>query len=409
MKEKYVKTEAGIIPADWSSEKLLDQAKLLNGLTYSPENVKDYGLLVIRSSNIQNGQLCFEDNVYVNCDVDEEKLIHKGDIIICIRNGSAALIGKCAIAKRDYQATFGAFMAVLRSEYADYIHQIFSRGELQKQIRRNSDATINQITNKDFNSIHIAIPKDKKEIDAISETLCDVDSLILNLQGLIAKKENVLLGTIQSLMSGEILMSNKPWKSFVIGQIGDFYGGLSGKTKSDFGVGNSKFITFLNVLRNTVIDTSILDHVNIREGEVQNAVVTGDLFFNTSSETPEEVGMCSVLLESSKDTYLNSFCFGYRLNTHDVDPLFLSYYFNSSEGRKIMRVLAQGATRYNLSKEYFSKCIIRIPELNDQKAISELLLDMENEIGALKCKLYKYQQLKQGMMENLLTGKIRLV
>ena len=115
VKKGYKQTEIGVIPEDWECVLLLDKSKLLNGLTYTPDNVKNNGLLVLRSSNIQNNQLSLEDTLYVNCIVEDEKKIKDGDIMICVRNGSAALIGKCAQAHRDYDATFGAFMAVLRA------------------------------------------------------------------------------------------------------------------------------------------------------------------------------------------------------------------------------------------------------------------------------------------------------
>jgi len=91
-----------------------------------------------------------------------------------------------------------------------------------------------------------------------------------------------------------------------------------------------------------------------------------------------------------------------------IDGLYLSYYFRSSEGRKIMQVLAQGATRYNLSKSALKDIQITLPGLKEQKAISKVLLDMDNEIETIKRRLEKTKQIKQGMMQELLTGKIRL-
>ena len=118
--------------------------------------------------------------------------------------------------------------------------------------------------------------------------------------------------------------------------------------------------------------------------------------------------MCAVLTEHLENTYLNSFCFGFRITNTEMSPLFLSYFFNSQEGRKIMSVLAQGATRYNLSKTYFSDTIITVPEKDEQIAIATILHDMEDEIEELHTKLAKYQYIKHGMMSELLIGRIRL-
>jgi len=144
--------------------------------------------------------------------------------------------------------------------------------------------------------------------------------------------------------------------------------------------------------------------------ESQNVAQRGDLFFNTSSETPEEVGMCSVLLQEARNVYLNSFCFGFRL-TGDagVDELFLAYLFRSGVGRNLIYSLAQGSTRYNLSKSNFVKLELSFPGLEEQRAIAEVLADMDAEIEALQARREKTQSVKQGMMQELLTGRTRLV
>src|SRR5665811_125228 len=130
---------------------------------------------------------------------------------------------------------------------------------------------------------------------------------------------------------------------------------------------------------------------------------------STSSETPEEVGMCSVLMDDIENLYLNSFCFGYRLfDNAQTDGLFISYLINSSSGRKLLASLAQGATRYNLSKSNFNKVEVVIPQYKEQKAIALILSDMDYEIENLETKLQKTQNLKKGMMQELLTGKTRL-
>lgn len=189
--------------------------------------------------------------------------------------------------------------------------------------------------------------------------------------------------------------------------MGDFYTGLSGKSKQDFGRGSASYITFLNVLNNTVININNFDKVVIEEGENQNKVQYGDLLFNTSSETAEEVGMCAVVLEKIENTYLNSFCFGLRIQDKNVDPLFMAYYFNSIAGRRIMRLLAQGATRYNLSKDAFSEAEIIIPEVKEQRIIAGILRDAEVELIALMEKCSKYTSIKNGMISELLTGEYR--
>lgn len=198
------------------------------------------------------------------------------------------------------------------------------------------------------------------------------------------------------------------WTVKQIGKMGYTYSGLTGKNKEDFGKGEARYITFLNVLNNPILKTDIFETVDVKEGELQNKAIKGDLFFNTSSETPEEVGICALLNEDISNLYLNSFCFGYRLIDTDIDGLYLSYYFRSKQGRDIMSALAQGATRYNLSKEYFNKTLIAFPTIDEQKKVAKAL----SEIDSLLCKqneeIEKKRMIKDGLMQELLTGKKRL-
>lgn len=193
-----------------------------------------------------------------------------------------------------------------------------------------------------------------------------------------------------------------------IGDIGNTYTGLSGKTKDDFGHGDALYITFLNVLNNPIIDSSIFEKVDVKKGEKQNQCKKGDLFFNTSSETPEEVGMCAYLADDVPDLYLNSFCFGFHIKDKDIDGRYLSYYFRGKQGRKLMTMLAQGATRYNLSKENFMASEIELPMSNEQKRIATALYDIDTLIQYLDRTIEKKKNIRQGAMEQLLSGKKRL-
>lgn len=212
----------------------------------------------------------------------------------------------------------------------------------------------------------------------------------------------------QAYKGSEVGKIPSDWSVKQIGKIGYTYSGLTGKEKSDFGKGESRYITFLNVLNNPILRTDIFEKVSVSEGEHQNLAHKGDLFFNTSSETPEEVGICALLNDDVPNLYLNSFCFGYRLTDPEVDGLFLSYFFRSKLGRDIMTMLAQGATRYNLSKESFNKTLIAFPPFEEQKRIAEALSGFDDIIGALDEAIEKKRQIKEGLMQNLLTGRTRL-
>ena len=140
--------------------KLNEISSYWNGLTYKPADaVEDgTGTLVLRSSNIQNGALAFEDNVYVNCDIKEKLFVQDNDILMCSRNGSAALVGKTALIKGLVEpTTFGAFMMIIRSEYYSYLKTYFETPFFRSQISTGT-STINQITGKMLNDISLPVP-----------------------------------------------------------------------------------------------------------------------------------------------------------------------------------------------------------------------------------------------------------
>ena len=154
-----------------------------------------------------------------------------------------------------------------------------------------------------------------------------------------------------------------------------FYGGLSGKSKSDFTDGNAKFVSYMNVYSNIAIDTNINDMVKIAEGEKQNKIEYGDVVFTGSSETPEDCGMSSVMTtQPSENLYLNSFCFGFRIYDKTLLlPDFMKFLFRSENTRKQIVKTASGVTRFNVSKKRFGKVVIPIPPMEEQQRIVAIL------------------------------------
>ena len=197
------------------------------------------------------------------------------------------------------------------------------------------------------------------------------------------------------------------WKKIQFESLGYTFGGLTNKTKDDFGEGKP-YIPYLNIFENGKIDPHYLEYVKINPSERQNKVQFGDLFFTTSSETPHEVGMTSVLLKDLGEAYLNSFCFGFRLhNFEDLDPEFASYLFRGKDVRKSISDLAQGSTRYNLSKSIlFDKLYLNLPPIPQQQKIAKILSTCDSVIEQTEKAIAKYQAIKQGIMQDLFTRGI---
>src|SRR5699024_10408719 len=169
------------------------------------------------------------------------------------------------------------------------------------------------------------------------------------------------------------------WEQRELKEIGKDYSGLSGKTKKDFGHGESLYVPYKNIFNNHIVDVNNLEKVNVESK--QNKVSYGDILFTISSEIPEEVGMSSVMGEDIENLYLNSFSFGLRPHkeTH-LDIIFSSYLFRTPTFRKKMYILAQGISRYNISKTNVMRLVVELPSFNEQKKIGEILYKLESMI-----------------------------
>ena len=189
-----------------------------------------------------------------------------------------------------------------------------------------------------------------------------------------------------------------PWEQRKLGDMGTTFTGLSGKTKDDFGHGDARFVTYMNVFTNPVSDPDRVEAVEIDKS--QDAVQYGDVFFTTSSETPEEVGMSSVWLENTDNIYLNSFCFGYR-PTEKIDPHYMAYMLRSEAVRKKIIYLAQGISRCNISKNGVMQIEVPVPNINEQRLVGEYFSNLDSLITLHQRKYDRLKNVKKSMLEKM--------
>ena len=196
-------TELGEIPEDWDVVPLGEIGKPVIGLTYKPSDVSDEGTLVLRSSNIQDGALAYENNVFVKHDVPQRVITCEEDLLICVRNGSRSLIGKCALIDlKAAGSAFGAFMSLFKSDESKFVYFQFQSRVIKKQIEDTMGATINQITNKDLNRFCIPFPKNEQERGKITEILSDLELEAQSLVSRLSKTKALKQGMMQELLTG---------------------------------------------------------------------------------------------------------------------------------------------------------------------------------------------------------------
>ena len=189
-----------------------------------------------------------------------------------------------------------------------------------------------------------------------------------------------------------------PWEQRKLGNCGTSYGGLTGKTKEDFGHGSARFIPYTNVFDNPLTDTKRLEAVEIDSS--QNQVAYGDVFFTVSSETPDEVGMSSVWLSDQEDVYLNSFCFGYRQDS-TFDPHYLAYMLRSSSVRSNLTPLAQGISRFNISKNKVMELNVPVPSVVEQKQLGQYFTKLDSLITLHQRKLELLRNTKKSLLDRM--------
>ncbi|CAH1655405.1 Type I restriction-modification system, specificity subunit S [Hyphomicrobiales bacterium] len=163
---------------EWEEVRLNSLGDLVSGLTYSPSDVREEGLLVLRSSNIQGGKIDLTDCVYVDPNIKGANLSQPNDIFVCVRNGSTALIGKTALIPNEMPlCTHGAFMTVFRSHTPKFVFQLFQTSRYQKQVAGDLGATINSINGAQFLRYKFLVPKPPEQ-QRIAECLTSLDNLI---------------------------------------------------------------------------------------------------------------------------------------------------------------------------------------------------------------------------------------
>ena len=400
--------ELGLLPQEWSVRTLGELGQSLIGLTYDPQDIDPSGVLVLRSSNIGNNSLQFGDDVHVNMDIPNRMIARRDDLLICVRNGSRPLIGKCALI--DEQAVgmaFGAFMSVFRSTDTRFVFHCFQSDIIKRQINEHLGATINQITNKSLNSFKIPYPE-RREREAITVALSDMDELLDALEALIAKKQDIKLGAMQQLLTGETRLPgfSGEWECRCLGEFGVFQSGngfplaFQGHQSGDYpffkvsdltNVGNEQYMRRAN---NWVSEASrkTLNAVTVPVGSILFAKIGAAIFLER---------MRLVVQKSCLDNNLMAFSL--------TGPQSCGKYFYYLFCRLELGKMVSATALPSLNGRHIGQMAVSVPPFPEQRAISTVLSDMDDEISSLEERRAKTIAIKQGMMQELLTGRTRLI
>ena len=367
--------------------------------------------MLITGTDFQDGKIDYSKVHYV------EKERYEQDKKIQISNGSILItkdgtIGKVAYVENlPMKSTLNA--GVFNLTVVDdintsnlYLYHYLKGPFLLRFVNEESTGgTIKHLNQNVLVKFPIPLPSYREQLK-ISAFLTNIDKLITLHQRKCEQTKELKKTMLQKMFpkKGERIPEIRfpeftdEWEEKKLGEVGETFTGLSGKTKADFGHGAGKFVTYVNVFNNPISDLKGVDSIEIDDNQKQ--VQYGDILITTSSETPEEVGMTSVWLGREENVYLNSFCFGFRPTT-ELSSYYMAYALRSHEVRKKFIILAQGISRYNISKTKVMEINIPFPSLPEQEAIGAYFQTLDQDIAQIEKKLADLKELKKTLLRQL--------
>ena len=403
--------------------KLSSVAEILNGDRSSNyPSGKDfiaYGIPFINAGHLKNGKIDFSNMDYISKQKYEQlsgAKIQKKDILLCLRGS----LGKYAVAEIDAGAPASSIAVIRPNETiiaSEFLTCIISSFLFQKQIdlENNGSSQPNLSASSVANFIIPFPPLDEQK--RIAEALSDVDSMISSLEKLIAKKKAVKQGAMQELLTGKKRLPGftGEWNTFIFGELFDFIpnNAFTRAQMSDSGkVKNIHYGDILTIFGSCIDgDSNSIPYINqdiyLTRFADRCYLQSGDIIIADTAED-ETVGKALEVDNVNSPVLAGQHTLLCRSKIKFADK-FLGYYLNAACYHDQLLPFIVGTKVSSVSKSSVAQTKLVVPDFEEQTAIASIFLDMDNEIEALEQKLEKTCQLKQGMMQQLLTGKIRLV
>lgn len=355
---------------------------------------------VVGLEHIDTGDLHLRKSATIEESTTFSKKFRKGDVLFGRRR---AYLKKAA--KADFDGICSGDITVFRVQKelsSALLPFIVSNDKFfDYSVKHSAGGLSPRVKFKDLANYEFLLPP-KSEQARLAELLWALDEVIETEKINKLNYEQFAKRYLFDSISGKLSNNFSEWTEYVFGELGDSYGGLTGKSKDDFGKG-APFVNYMNVFQNSKVNRDQVDYVNIEKGESQNEIKYGDILITGSSETPQELGMSAVVLDDLQGFYLNSFCFGFRLNNFQVlIPEYARFLMRGQEVRKFMFKHAQGSTRFNLSKTIVkSKLKFKLPKLNEQKEIAARLEFIENNLLLVANKILASQSLQKSLINQI--------
>lgn len=384
---------------EWEHCKLGDGINLISGQHLSPEEYNSNGLGIPYFTGPSD--FTENENELTKWTEYSNHFGNYNDILFTVKGSG---VGTMTLLKLKQVAMGRQLMAIKTESFdATFIYNSLLK-KVNLLVALASGNMIPGLSRKDILTLKIKVPTIYEQ-QKIASFLSSVDTKLQQLRQKKELLEQYKKGVMQQLFSQQLRFKQPDgsdytdWEEKKLGEIGETFNGLTGKTKEDFGDGKP-YVQYMQIFEDSKINLAQCGFVSMRQDENQNRVYHGDVFFTTSSETPLEIGTSSVLLDDIEELYLNSFCFGYRPKSHLI-PEFARYLFRSSYFRRKIIPLAQGSTRYNMSKKELLKLKVDLPSEEEQQQIANYLNGLDTKIESVNQQITQTQQFKKGLLQQM--------
>lgn len=390
---------------EWKSKPLLDVVTLYNGLTYTPNDIREKGTLVLRSSNVQDGEISLLDNIYVKSEVASSPNVKIGDIIVVVRNGSRTLIGKHAQIKESMPNTvIGAFMAGLHTDEPNFMNALLSTSRFDDEVNKHLGATINQITNGTFRSMYFQFPS-KEEQQALGAYFLHLDSMLQST----AKK-------IESLkqMKAACLVSMFPQAGETTPRVR--FKGFEGEWECEPLCNFSKKVIKKNqnleykiTLTNSA-EYGIINQLDFFDHDVSNGdnirgyyvVDNDDFVYNPRISATAPVGPINRNLLGYAGVMSPLY---YVFRVHGIDKDYMSVFFKTTLWHKFMKDNGNSGARFDrlsITDNVFVQMPILYPkDIKEQQRIASYFRNLDKQISLQEKRLEKLKQIKAACLDKM--------
>lgn len=385
---------------DWEQRKLKKLGFFYKGKGYTKKDLINNGVPILLYGELYTHYSEKISNTRLHSKLLLHSIFSAGNEVVLPDSGETSTdIARASWISNSGIILAGGLIIIKPNEYIfpGFLAYSLTYGKNHKLLAsRAQGKSIVHIHANDLKTLNIIYPENLKEQQRIFALLEKLNKCIA-----LQQRKLKLLRTLKSGLSFKLFNKKhlNNLSQISLDQIGQTYSGLTGKSKKDFGHGHAFYVSYLNVNQNEIGNPKQIDRIEI--DKKQNLVQKNDIFFTISSETPEEVGLTSLWPVSCKNLYLNSFCFGFRINTKMFIPLYLGYLFRSEYFREKVLPLAQGISRYNLSKNNVLKIKIGQEEIAIQEKYAKVMNDLDSDILRQKKKVKELKLCKKFLLQNM--------